>query len=80
MSDEIKEEKELTHGFEIHAGDHKHALDYIGSHMNEQQVKDMVHRAESGHSAHFMVSGGGHEGNYKLEKQDGKLKIHRADY
>ena len=78
MSDE--KVQNLTHGFNIHAGDHPHALDYIGSHMNEQQVKDMVKTAESGHSAHFMVTHDGHQQNFKLEHQDGKLVIHEAHH
>lgn len=76
MSDE-NEEKELTHGHEIHAGDHKHALSFMANHMNEKQVSEMVERVERGHSAHFEVTHGDHQGSYKLERSDGKIKIHR---
>lgn len=79
MSDE--KEENLTHGFNIHAGDHYHALAYIGSHMNAEQVKDMVDRAENGHSAHFMVThSDGKQSNFKLEHHDGKLVIHEAHH
>ena len=73
MSEENK--GELTHGFNIHAGEHTHALDYMKDHMNQEQVKDMVTRAEGGHGAHFMVNHNGHQANYKLEHYDGKLII-----
>ena len=69
----------LTHGFEIHAGDHHHALKYMTTHMNQGQVKDMVHRAKSGHGADFKVKHDGREGNYTLSYHDGRLKIHNAD-
>lgn len=79
MSDEKGEN--LVHGFDIHAGDHLHALSYMGSHMSAEQVKDMVHRAESGHSAHFMVThSNGMQSNFKLEHHDGKLVIHEAHH
>lgn len=75
-----EEKAELVHGFDIHAGDHTHALSYIGSHMSQEQLKDMVHRAESGHSAHFMVTHNGIQSNFKLEHHDGKLSIHSAHH
>jgi hypothetical protein len=75
MSDEIKEEKELTHGFEINAREHKHALEHIEKHMSPEQVEGMVRLAKDGHSAHFKA---GNEGDYKLEYHDGKLSIHSA--
>ncbi|MDD5721156.1 MAG: hypothetical protein PHT16_01765 [Candidatus Pacebacteria bacterium] len=78
MSDEKGEN--LVHGFDIHAGDHQHALSYIESHMSPEQLKDMVHRAESGHSAHFMVTHNGVQSNFKLIHQDGKLVIHHAHH
>ena len=74
MQDE--KEKDLTHGFEIHAGDHHNALKYITSHMNEQQLKDMVYVAKSGHGADFQVNHGGQHSNYKLVHEGGKLVIH----
>jgi hypothetical protein len=77
MSDQQVEN--LTHGFNIHGGEHSHALSYMGSHMSEQQVKDMVKQAERGHSAHFMVThGDGSKSNFKLEHHSGKFEIHRA--
>ncbi len=75
---EDEKEKNLTHGFEIHAEDHHHALEYMATHMNAKQVEDMVDRAKKGHSADFMVKNEGREGNYKLSYHDGKLKIHDA--
>lgn len=78
MSEENKEEEgiELTHGHEIHAGDHRHALDFVAKHMSEAQVNEMVRTAKNGDGAHFMVSHGGEHKEYKLVHSDGKLKIH----
>ena len=78
MSDEKGEN--LTHGFKIGPNGHHHALSYMGNHMNPEQVRDMVNRAESGHSAHFMVTHDGQQLNFKLEHHDGKLKIHEAHH
>ena len=79
MSDEKGEN--LVHGFNIHAGDHQHALSYMGSHMSQEQLKDMVHRAENGHSAHFMVThSNGMQSNFKLEHHGGRLVIHEGHH
>ena len=73
MADE--KEKELTHGFEIDARDHKHALEHIEKHMNPEQLKGMVRLAKDGHGADFKA---GSNGDYKLEYHDGRLSIHNA--
>ena len=77
MSEEKKEEN-LTHGFKIDSGGHTHALSYMTDHMNEQQVREMVKRAESGHDADFLVDHNGQKSNFKLEHHDGKFKIYEA--
>jgi len=80
MSDE--KERKLTHGFEIDAGDHHHALSYMENHMNKEQVKEMVHNArESGdHNSHFTAHVDGRDIEYKLEHHDGKLRINSVHH
>ncbi len=86
MSDEKheEEEKELIHGFDIHAGEHKRALEHILKNMNEKQVKDMVDTAKRGHGADFKVifshhdRDKGYHTDYKLVHEDGKLRIHKV--
>ncbi|MEK7095601.1 MAG: hypothetical protein AAB917_03000 [Patescibacteria group bacterium] len=87
MSDEKheEEEKELIHGFDIHAGEHTRALEYMIKNMNEKQVKDMVHIAKGGHGADFKVvmhgqENKGHHEDYKLVHEGGKLRISRAHH
>ena len=76
MSDENK--GDLIHGFNIDSGGHSLAASYMETHMNEQQVKEMVKRAESGHGADFLVEHNGQKSNFKLEHHDGRLEIHDA--
>jgi hypothetical protein len=73
------EEPKLTHGYEIHS-EHHSALDFMGNHMNEHQVRQMVERAKSGHSADFRITHDGHFGDFKLEHHDGKLVVHESHH
>ncbi len=74
----MSDEKELTHGFEIHAGTHTHALEYMKTRMDQRQVEDMVHTAKNGHSAEFQVNHNGKHMVYKLMNEGGTLRIHHA--
>ncbi len=74
------EEPKLTHGYEIHS-EHGHALDFMTRHMNENQVRQMVERAHTGHGADFMVTHDGKPmGNFKLERDGGKLVVHQVHH
>ena len=75
------DEKNLTHEFDIHAGEHTQALEFMKNHMNSAQVADMVQRAKEGHGAHFMATHNGNKiGDYKLVLEDGHLRIHHASH
>lgn len=75
MSDE--KEGELTHGFNIKAGEHTHALSYIAEHMSERQLRDMAEHAERHHDEGFTFHAHGED--FKLKHHsDGSLSIHKT--